>query len=252
MLAGSELPGMINFLDLRRLRQGLIWALLMSFCGAVAAEAQETPPEVRLRWIKKGSQTIDQESILISESEAGSIQVVLQISVIPGSQGLHEYGFSLRWDEDGQDELDYVSRQLSTSIPIQDFGVVPGSPETLADSSPGKFGQLGSFRACTNAPTCVFGGNDSSAQSEIVVGTVTFAVNEGASGDLHDVRAGIYRAPPELWWVDSGQPAELCDTAPCNEITFGTATILPEPSAALLQATACLAIAGLARRFGRA
>lgn len=236
--------------------QILFWQLaiaLLAILGLFAASAAQAAPEVRLRWVgKNGSAVAGSESVAAQVNDI----IILEVEVIPDQNGIREFGFSVRWDADGKRELDLVNARLAplpadTGVGYLTSALVAHTESTRDPGNQNAWGQFGSVRACVNPDRCVFDGSPA-LTVPVTIATLTFRVTKFSNMDIGDVEAGVFNST-ETWVLDDGSAAglELCpNPTNCTEIIFGTATVLPEPSLALLQLIALGSI-GVLRRSRR-
>ena len=253
----------------------LVSAGLLSGLGvsvAVAAPEPEPLTQVRLFWVEKGGVAIppsESIEILAHETNRGDqpgVEIVLEVWVIPPRDGLHMFGFSLRWDEDGQNELEFVSsdRQFRESgdltwdeLALRD--PIRSRPASEENPNERVFGELGSYVACYKGDAgdattqCVPETSNTPATSPLKAARLTFRVNSTASPDTNDIRA-IFKPNPGEWWVENeqGLPEDICPIGSCEAVYFGSAAVVPEPGGLGMQLAALTTLGGLlsARRRG--
>jgi hypothetical protein len=251
--------------------------LLSGIAVGVAAAAPEPPQaqaqaQVRLLWVKKGGVEIEPtESIEILAHETNKegqpgVEIVLEVWVIPPQRGLHMFGFSLRWDEDGRNELEFVRSEPGG--PPGGWGDLswdslalaePISSKWATEENPNVYGEFGSYVVChqENQQCAPESGETPITLDLINVVRITFRANSTASADTDDIRA-IFKPNPEEWWSenDQGSPEDICPGGPgisgCGAVFFGSASVVPEPGGLGMQLAALTTLAGLlsARRRG--
>jgi len=233
----------------------------------VAAAAPEAKPQVRLFWVMKGGVAIpptDSIEILAHETNQGEgdhsgVEIVLEVWVIPPPSGLHMFGFSLRWDEDGQNELEFVRADEQfgrADLKWDHLALREHIPSKLASrENPNQivFGELGSYVACHKVETedltiqCEPESSDTPATKVLKVVRLTFRANATATADTNDIRA-IFKPNPGEWWIENeqGEPEDIGRGASSGEsVVFGSASVVPEPGGLGMQLAALTTLGGL-------
>ncbi len=227
-----------------------VW-MVMSFVGAAPATAN---PEVKLEWIWKGEEEISPPSTSVTVTEAdiqAEIELVLQISLVLDEIEIHEFGFLVIFDDDERDELDFYDGegpQAPSSywpfdaIAIEDFAVFE------SDDGEDGWGEIGPYRGCVAESVC-----DRDPKTEdgtpvgnqtLVIDTVSFRPTATASNDRWDIFID------EVAFNEEFRDANG-DVIDHSDITFGHASVVPEPTSAALTASALLTLAALARARSR-
>lgn len=207
-------------------------------------------PEVRLEWISKGGVAISppNDTVVVTEADiAAEAELILRISLVLDEVLLHEFGFLLLFDDDLKDELDIPAgaepTEPSSYGPFESIGFFD-----VFESDTDFGGEIGDYRGCVVGSVCdgdpqSFGGTPVGNQT-IVIDEVTFVPTAFASNDRRDVT--INDAPFSEEFRDAS--GALIDF---SEITFGHASVVPEPAQGLLAASAIATLAGLARMRSR-
>ncbi len=227
---------------------GLI-ALVLAFAFLLAPPSASANPEVRLEWIEKGGAEIDPPSSTVVVTDAdiqAEVELVLRISLVLDEVALHEFGFGIIFDDDDRDELD--------------FAVNPGTPTAYgpfepigyfsfldSDDGEGGYGDIGPYRGCVVNSICDVSNTEDGTpvgNQTIIIDEVSFAPTANASNDPGDVVVARISINEEFRDANG-------DVIPHSEIDFRFASIIPEPGAPHLVATALLTLTVLARRRGR-
>ncbi|MBW2724702.1 MAG: hypothetical protein JRE71_09965, partial [Deltaproteobacteria bacterium] len=206
-------------------------------------------PEVVLEWISKGGVAIDPPSstvIVTDEDIQDEALLVLRINLVLDDVAIHEFGFLVIFDGDLRNELDFP------------FGDEPQAPDAYDSFTPIGFfsafesldtvgGEIGPYRGCVVGSVCDL--DESIAGTPvgnrtIEIAQVNFLATAMASNDRRDIV--IHDVPLNEEFRDAN--GDIIDHA---DIVFGSASIVPEPSAAMLTASALASLAVLARKRSR-
>lgn len=226
----------------------LLISLILSFVSALPAAAN---PEVVLEWISKGGVAIDPPSstVLVTDEDIqDEALLVLRINLVLDDVAIHEFGFLVTFDDDLRNELDFP------------FGDEPQAPDAYDFFTPIVFffnvfesldtfgGEIGPYRGCVVGSVCDLGSESFAGtpvgNRTIEIAQVNFLPTARASNDRRDIV--IHDVPLNEEFRDAN--GDIIDHA---DIIFGSASIVPEPSAAMLTASALASLAVLARKRSR-
>jgi hypothetical protein len=186
----------------------------------------------------------------VHTNSSDTIRFAIVVSI--DSLGLSTYSFDLRWDLDGQDELDLVSVTRRNTIVFPTPNPTP-PPDTLAladytvfgqldvaDSTPGVSGRADAWAAYSASPTGPYIANTS-----FRVGTIAFHVNGNVNNDPGaDIVLGFFQTDGPVF-----QESTFFNFITPNFGTFAVDS-MPEPGTSLLMGMGVLGLilAGRASR----
>jgi len=164
--------------------------------------------------------------------------------VMRNDVGLYAHGFSLRYDLDGDDELDVRRRANWAGISLNNKGV---RYTTIGNFSPTTSTFVGSWNGANNGRgeflTLTLPPAAGAFADGYMIGTVSWRVNAGVNDDGEDIVVGFLNPG-----VDGLIGAGFTNIA--NTALFHGATVnaVPEPRTALLLGLGVAGLAALARR----
>ncbi|MDP6980918.1 MAG: hypothetical protein QF570_20340 [Myxococcota bacterium] len=208
-------------------------------------------PAVTLEWTSKNGVAIDPPSTSVTVNQAevqAAVPLVLRISLVLDEVAIHEFGFTVRFDDDDLDELDFdTGNEPAGAATYGPFNSVDVFNAVDSIEGVGGYGDFGPYRGCVPGSLCDtedFSGGTPVGNQTIVIEEVTFIPTANASNDRRDVF--IYDVTFKEEFRDASGVV-----IPFEDIDFGSASVVPEPRIALMQAGAVLALAALARRRTR-
>lgn len=224
------------------------WAFALSLALFVAGPVFANP-EVKLEWISKGGVEIvpPRDTVIVTEADiAADTELVLRISLVLDEVAIHEFGFVLLFDADDRYELDLNPGNLPQAQDSYGPFLANGFFQAFdSEEAFGEFGELGPYRGCVAFSVCdtgtqSFDGTPLSNQT-VIVDEISFLATVDATNDRRDILFDDVPFNSEFRDAEGG-------LIPYEDITFGHASVVPEPGESLLAASALLALAVLVRR----
>lgn len=206
-------------------------------------------PEVKLEWISKGGVDIvpPSDTVIVTEADiAADTELVLRISLVLDEVAIHEFGFVLLFDTDDRYELDLDPSNFPQAQDSYGPFLANGFFQAHdSDEGFGEFGELGPYRGCVEVSVCdtgtqSFNGTPLSNQT-VIVDEISFLATVDATNDHRDIQIDDVPFNSEFRGVGGS-------LIPYEDITFGHASVVPEPGESLLAASALLTLAVLVRR----